>query len=125
MAGTTTDAGVAVSMGALTDDNAMNVNLAQYLADGNLSPIYCYLQAEENDYSSATQGAHISAIFVVLVVSTAVTLFPVLAVKQSKIKIPLYVYLFARYFGAGVIIATAFIQYATLPPPWSHSPFPC
>lgn len=112
-------------MGQLTDDNAMNVNLAQYLADGNLSPIYCYLQGEGNDFSDDALGAHISAIFVVLVVSTAVTLFPVLAIKQSKVKIPLYVYLFARYFGAGVIIATAFIQYVTLPPSWSQSSFPC
>lgn len=46
----------------------------------------------------------------ILVTSLATTTFPVGAVKQKKVKIPLPVYLFARYFGAGVIIATAFIQ---------------
>jgi zinc transporter 1/2/3 len=47
---------------------------------------------------------------VILVVATAVTFFPVLSVRVRWLKIPLYVYLFARYFGAGVIVATAFIH---------------
>jgi zinc transporter 1/2/3 len=34
----------------------------------------------------------------------------VLGTKVRRLKLPLYVYLFARYFGAGVIVATAFIQ---------------
>ncbi|KAG5981931.1 hypothetical protein E4U55_002492 [Claviceps digitariae] len=42
-------------------------------------------------------GLHVSAMFVILIVSTLVTLIP----------IPLSVYLFVRYFGAFVIIATA------------------
>jgi zinc transporter 1/2/3 len=49
-------------------------------------------------------------LFVILIVSSVGTFFPVLAVKVPRFKIPLYVYLFARYFGAGVIVATAFIQ---------------
>lgn len=79
----------------------------------------CYLNNEGNDYNG-NLGARISAVFVVLVVSTAATVFPVLATKTSRIRIPFYAYLFARYFGAGVITATAFIQYSlsqSLEPP--------
>ncbi|KAL5334001.1 Zinc/iron permease [Aspergillus crustosus] len=71
--------------------------------------IICYMNASENDYDGR-MGARISAIFVIFVVSTAVTFFPVLAKRIPRLHIPLYVYLFARYFGAGVIVATAFIH---------------
>lgn len=71
--------------------------------------IICYLDAGENEYDGRL-GARISALFVILIVSSAVTFFPVLATRSKKLRIPLYVYLFARYFGTGVIVATAFIQ---------------
>ncbi|KAK5042942.1 hypothetical protein LTR84_011998 [Exophiala bonariae] len=45
-----------------------------------------------------------------MLVSSAVTYFPVLATRVPRMRIPLYVYLFARYFGTGVIIATGFIH---------------
>ena len=72
--------------------------------------ITCYLTLGQNQYSGGL-GARISALFVILIVSTAATFFPVLAAKVPMLRIPVYVYLFARYFGAGVIVATAFIQY--------------
>lgn len=71
--------------------------------------IICYLNAGENEYNGHL-GVRISALFVVLVTSTLTTFFPVLATRVRRLRIPLYVYLFARYFGAGVIIATAFIH---------------
>lgn len=71
--------------------------------------IACYLGLGQNEYNGAL-GARISALFVILIVSTAATFFPVIAARVPKLRIPIYVYLFARYFGAGVIIATAFIQ---------------
>jgi zinc transporter 1/2/3 len=71
--------------------------------------IACYLGLGQNEYNGGL-GARISALFVILIVSTAATFFPVLAARLPKLRIPIYVYLFARYFGAGVIIATAFIQ---------------
>ncbi|KAG5984213.1 hypothetical protein E4U54_006158 [Claviceps lovelessii] len=74
-----------------------------------LADIICHLKDGGNSYDDRL-GLHISAIFVVLVVSTAVTLFPVLATRTRRLRIPLSVYLFARYFGAGVIIATAFVH---------------
>lgn len=42
--------------------------------------------------------------------STATTVFPVLAKRIRWLSIPRYVYLFARYFGSGVIVATAFVH---------------
>lgn len=85
--------------------NPQNVNLKT----ANPTQIVCYLQRGKNEYDGML-GARISSVFVILLVSSAVTFFPVMATRMTKLKIPLYVYLFARYFGAGVIVATAFIQ---------------
>ncbi|KAL4901991.1 hypothetical protein BDW74DRAFT_158915 [Aspergillus multicolor] len=71
--------------------------------------IICYMNAGENDYDGRL-GARVSAIFVIFIVSTAVTFFPMLAKRFPRMHVPHYVYLFARYFGAGVIVATAFIH---------------
>jgi solute carrier family 39 (zinc transporter), member 1/2/3 len=74
--------------------------------------VICYLGLGTNGYDGRL-GARVSALFVILVVSTSATFFPVLAAKVPKLRIPVYVYLFARYFGAGVIVATAFVQYVS------------
>lgn len=71
--------------------------------------IVCYINQSSNEYNGQL-GVRVAALFVILVVSTLVTFFPVAATRITKFRIPLYVYLFARYFGAGVIVATAFIQ---------------
>jgi zinc transporter 1/2/3 len=88
-----------------TDFNPQSVDLDT--ADPR--DIVCYLNAGGNEYNGRL-GARVSALFVILIVSTATTFFPVLATRVRRLRIPLYVYLFARYFGAGVIIATAFIH---------------
>ncbi|KAM3075847.1 hypothetical protein ACMFMG_006630 [Clarireedia jacksonii] len=71
--------------------------------------VVCYLELGKNEYNGKL-GARISALFVILIVSSAATFFPVAAARVKWLKINIYVYLFARYFGAGVIIATAFIH---------------
>ncbi|KAI4724526.1 ZIP zinc/iron transport family [Aureobasidium sp. EXF-10728] len=71
--------------------------------------VVCALNASGNEYDGKL-GARISSIFVIWIVSTLVTLFPVAAKRVKRLKIPLHVYLFARFFGAGVIVATAFIH---------------
>ncbi|KHN96586.1 zinc transporter protein [Metarhizium album ARSEF 1941] len=71
--------------------------------------IVCYLSGSSNNYDDRL-GLRVASIFVILVVSTAVTVFPVLATRIRRLRIPLAAYLFARYFGAGVIIATAFVH---------------
>ena len=83
-----------------------NVNLSSV----DPAQVVCYLQLGKNEYNGSL-GARISALFVILVISSAATFFPVLSARTNIIKIPTYLYLFARYFGAGVIVATAFIQY--------------
>ncbi|KAK4083656.1 uncharacterized protein Triagg1_1318 [Trichoderma aggressivum f. europaeum] len=90
--------------------NPNSVNLTDIVDnEGDVREIICFLNAGDNDYNGQL-GARISALFVILIASSATTLFPVLASRVRRLRIPLYVYLFARYFGSGVIIATAFIH---------------
>ncbi|CAI7658106.1 unnamed protein product [Penicillium crustosum] len=58
--------------------------------------IVCYINSEGNEYNGQ--------------LGAPATFFPVLAQRAPRLRIPIYVYLFAKYFGAGVIIATAFIH---------------
>lgn len=83
-------------------DNANLTALSQ-------ADVVCYYELSGNDYDGRL-GERIAALFVILIVSTAVTFFPVVAKRVKWMKVPLYVYLFARYFGAGVIVATAFVH---------------
>ncbi|KAI4647447.1 uncharacterized protein J4E79_010305 [Alternaria viburni] len=71
--------------------------------------VICYFAVGENEYNGML-GARISSIFVIGFVSTLVTYFPVIARKKPSWKIPLGLYTFARFFGSGVIVATAFIH---------------
>lgn len=104
MSGSDTSVGQDAS-GAGDAFNPASVNLDT----ADPATIICYLNRGENEYDGRL-GARVSALFVILVVSSAVTFFPVIATRVKRVRIPLYVYLFARYFGAGVIVATAFIQ---------------
>ncbi len=71
--------------------------------------VVCALFASSNEYDGRL-GARVSALFVILICSSAATFFPVAAKRIPRLRIPVNVYLFARYFGAGVIVATAFIH---------------
>lgn len=88
-----------------SDFNASSVDLDTV----DPAAVICYLNAGGNEYNGRL-GARISALFVILIVSSAATFFPVVAARVRWVRINIYVYLFARYFGAGVIIATAFIH---------------
>ncbi|KAF9006007.1 ZIP-like iron-zinc transporter [Cyathus striatus] len=55
-------------------------------------------------------GLRIAAIFIILVGSTSGALFPVLAKRSKWLRVPNGIFEFAKYFGSGVIIATAFIH---------------
>ena len=79
------------------------------LTTADPAQVVCYLDSDGNDYNGQL-GARVSAIFVIGIVSSIATFFPVVAQRAPRLRIPLYVYLFAKYFGAGVIIATAFIH---------------
>lgn len=97
------------STSGLDATTASNVNLTAVLENDMVRDVICFLNDGGNEFDGHV-GVRVSALFVVLVLSSAVTFFPVFATRSKKIRIPLYFYLFARYFGAGVIIATAFIQ---------------
>ncbi|TFK39931.1 ZIP-like iron-zinc transporter [Crucibulum laeve] len=55
-------------------------------------------------------GLRIASIFVILIGSTGGAVFPVLAKRSKWLHVPKAVFDFAKYFGSGVIIATAFIH---------------
>ncbi|KAI4680366.1 uncharacterized protein J4E84_008014 [Alternaria hordeiaustralica] len=79
------------------------------LTTADKAEVICYFTVGENEYNGML-GARISSIFVIGFVSTLVTYFPVIARKRPSWKIPLGLYTFARFFGSGVIVATAFIH---------------
>lgn len=76
----------------------------------------------------------IASIFIVLIGSTSGALFPVLAKRTKWLHVPKAVFDFAKYFGSGVIIATAFIHLLSpalgelsspcLSPAWQQYPYP-
>ncbi|KAG1842171.1 ZIP-like iron-zinc transporter [Suillus subalutaceus] len=65
----------------------------------------------------------IASVFVILIGSMSGALFPVLAKRSSWLHVPKAVFDFAKYFGSGVIIATAFIH--LLSPAISELSSPC
>lgn len=64
----------------------------------------------DNEYNGERMGARISAIFVILVSSAFGAFFPILSSKYSFIRMPSWCFFIAKYFGSGVIVATAFIH---------------
>ncbi|KAK6001630.1 hypothetical protein QM012_002120 [Aureobasidium pullulans] len=92
-------------MASINTFDPENVNLLT----ADPAQVVCALNASGNEYDGKL-GARISSIFVIWIISTLVTVFPVAAKRVKRLKIPLHVYLFARFFGAGVIVATAFIH---------------
>lgn len=62
-----------------------------------------------NDYNGML-GARISSVFVILIGSGFGAFFPILASRYSFVRMPPWTFFFAKYFGSGVIVATAFIH---------------
>ncbi|ODV93335.1 hypothetical protein PACTADRAFT_46530 [Pachysolen tannophilus NRRL Y-2460] len=62
-----------------------------------------------NDYNG-NMGVRISAVFVIMATSAFGAFFPVLSSKYSFIRLPPLCFFVAKYFGSGVIVATAFIH---------------
>ncbi|KAK7056298.1 hypothetical protein VNI00_002851 [Paramarasmius palmivorus] len=78
-------------------------------------------------------GLRVASIFIIGVGSTFGALFPVLAKRSKYLHVPKSLFDFAKYFGSGVIIATAFIHLLSpaldalgspcLAPGWSDYPY--
>lgn len=62
-----------------------------------------------NDYNGM-MGARISSVFVVLIASCFGAFFPILSSRYSFIRMPSWCFFIAKFFGSGVIIATAFVH---------------
>lgn len=60
--------------------------------------------------TSAFAGARISAIFVVLIASAFGAFFPVLSSRYTLMRMPSWCFFVAKFFGLGVIVATAFMH---------------
>ena len=80
----------------------------------SISQVFEYLNKRDecptdNDYNGNI-GTRISSIFVIMVTSAIGTLLPLLSSKYSFIRLPPMVYFICKYFGSGVIVATAFIH---------------
>ncbi|KAJ7214246.1 ZIP-like iron-zinc transporter [Mycena haematopus] len=85
------------------------------------------------DNGNTFWGVRIASVFVIWVCGTSGTLFPILAKRSTWLHLPKPVFEFAKYFGSGVIIATAFIHLLSpaldelsnpcLSPAWAEYPY--
>ncbi|KAL2406935.1 Zinc-regulated transporter 2 [Exophiala dermatitidis] len=55
-------------------------------------------------------GLRIAALFIIWVTASIGTVFPIFANRHRGMKIPDWVFFICKYFGSGVIVATAFIH---------------
>ena len=55
-------------------------------------------------------GLRIAALFIIWVTSTIGTVFPIYANRHKGMGVPEWTFFIAKYFGSGVIVATAFIH---------------
>ena len=67
-------------------------------------------QCESLNEFDGRMGLRISSIFVILIGSFFGAVFPVYAARHAGVKVPTWCFFVAKYFGSGVIIATAFIH---------------
>jgi solute carrier family 39 (zinc transporter), member 1/2/3 len=65
--------------------------------------------ATGNDYDGR-MGLRIAALFIIWITSSLGATFPVFAKRHEGIKLPDWVFFLCKFFGSGVIIATAFIH---------------
>lgn len=62
-----------------------------------------------NDYDGRI-GLRVAALFIIWITSSIGTVFPIFAKRHQGLKIPEWVFFICKYFGSGVIVATAFIH---------------
>ena len=65
--------------------------------------------ATGNDFDGRL-GVRISSIFVIGIGSFLGAWFPVYAARHKGVGVPSWAFFIAKYFGSGVIVATAFIH---------------
>ncbi|PPQ91495.1 hypothetical protein CVT25_013752 [Psilocybe cyanescens] len=89
-----------------SDEERVPTQFSNHSLDHDLEELNC----GSGGGSDTFINLRIAAIFIILVGSSLGALFPVLAKRSSWLHVPKSVFDFAKYFGSGVIIATAFIH---------------
>ncbi|KAJ6260559.1 hypothetical protein Dda_4785 [Drechslerella dactyloides] len=87
--------------------------MAEPAEPSSTSGVYTLTQTvvcNENTNSEDMQGLRIAAIFVILVGSMFGAVFPIIAHQYPGIRGQKRIFFFVKYFGSGVIVATAFIH---------------
>ncbi|KAF3923400.1 hypothetical protein ABW21_db0205903 [Orbilia brochopaga] len=87
--------------------------MAEPAAESSAPGVYTLTQTivcNENTNSEDLQGLRIAAIFVILVGSMFGAVFPIIANQYPGIRGQKRIFFFVKYFGSGVIVATAFIH---------------
>lgn len=80
---------------------------------GFVSPSPAYFERRECSSSNSFAGQlglRISAVPVVFIASLVGVMFPLVSSRIKRLNMPPMVYFFAKYFGSGVIIGTAFVH---------------
>lgn len=80
------------------------------MADAEPAPACSGGRSEAFDASNGSVGLRVGAIFIILASSLLTTLFPIVTQRVPRMSIPSSAFDFAKYFGSGVIIATAFMH---------------
>ncbi|KAF7308272.1 hypothetical protein HMN09_00675200 [Mycena chlorophos] len=75
------------------------------------------------DSGNSFLSLRVASVFIILLCGTSGALFPVLAARSKWLHVPKGLFDFAKYFGSGVIIATAFIH--LLDPAMDELSSPC
>ncbi|KAI9706588.1 MAG: hypothetical protein M1836_003595 [Candelina mexicana] len=100
----------------MADRNELVYLVARQMADGGNSskdsptPDPAPGTCETGNRFDGRLGLRISAIFVILAGSLFGAVFPVFANRHKRVGVPDWAFFIAKYFGSGVIIATAFIH---------------
>ncbi|KAL2020842.1 hypothetical protein VTK56DRAFT_7935 [Thermocarpiscus australiensis] len=67
-------------------------------------------ECETSSASADHWGLRIASIFIIFVGSALGALLPVLLARSSRLRVPKHVFFVAKYFGTGVILATAWMH---------------
>ncbi|KAK8057792.1 plasma membrane low affinity zinc ion transporter [Apiospora saccharicola] len=81
--------------------------------DAGTSGFTVQTQCDSGNEFDGRIGLRVSSIFVILVGSLIGAMLPVVLARSSKMRVPKLAFFVAKYFGTGVIIATALIHLLT------------
>jgi zinc transporter 1/2/3 len=82
------------------------VHLIARQEEGEEAPAQC---DTGNEYNGRI-GLRVAALFIIWVTASIGTCFPIYAQRHKGLRIPEWVFFICKYFGSGVIVATAFIH---------------